>query len=48
MVIEKPEISNPLIIKKLIDSGAGILYFNEVKATLEEIYLDLIRDEKTK
>jgi ABC-2 type transport system ATP-binding protein len=48
VVIEKPEISNPLIIKKLINSGAGILYFNEVKATLEEIYLDLIRDEKTK
>ncbi len=48
VMIEKPEISNPLIIKKLIDSGAGILYFNEVKATLEEIYLDLIKDEKTK
>ncbi len=48
VVIEKPEISNPMIIKKLIDSGAGILYFNEVKATLEEIYLDLIKDEKTK
>src|SRR4030066_466933 len=48
VVIKKPEISNPLIIKKLIDSGAGILYFNEAKATLEEIYLDLIRDEKTK
>ena len=48
IVIEKPETSNPLIIKKLIDSGAGILYFNEVKATLEEIYLDLIKGEKTK
>jgi len=48
VVIEKPETSNPLIIKKLIDSGAGIIYFNEVKATLEEIYLDLIKDEKTK
>jgi len=48
VAIEKPETSNPLIIKKLIDSGAGILYFNEVKATLEEIYLDLIKDENTK
>lgn len=48
VVIEKPEISNPVIIKKLVDSGAGILYFNEIKATLEEIYLDLIKDEKTK
>ncbi len=48
VVIEKPETSNPLIIKKLICSGAEILYFNEIKATLEEIYLDLIKDEKVK
>jgi len=48
LVIEKPEISNPLIIKKLVDSGAGILYFNEIKATLEEIYLALIKDEEAK
>ena len=48
LVIEKPETSNPLIIKKLIGSGAGILYFNEIKATLEEIYLDLIKDEEAK
>ncbi len=46
VIIEKPESSNPGIIKKLIDNGAGILYFNEVKATLEEIYLNLIKDEE--
>jgi len=48
LVIEKPEISNPIIIKKLVDSGAQVLYFNEIKATLEEIYLDLIKDEEAK
>lgn len=48
LVIEEPEISNPLIIKKLFDNGAEILYFNEIKATLEEIYLDLIKDEEAK
>ncbi|MDO9579997.1 MAG: DUF4162 domain-containing protein, partial [Bacteroidales bacterium] len=48
VLIKKPEISNPLILKKLIENGAGILYFNEVKATLEEIYLDLIKDEEEK
>jgi len=47
-LIEKPEITNPLIIKKLIDNGAGIIYFNEIKATLEEIYLDLIKNEEEK
>jgi ABC-2 type transport system ATP-binding protein len=45
LVIEEPEISNPLIIKKLVGNGAEILYFNEIKATLEEIYLDLIKEE---
>ena len=47
-LVEKPEITNPLIIKKLIDNGAGIIYFNEIKATLEEIYLDLIKNEEEK
>ncbi len=48
VVIEKPEVSNPLIIKKLVDNGVEILYFNEIKATLEEIYLDLIKNEEAK
>jgi ABC-2 type transport system ATP-binding protein len=41
--MDNPEKINPIIIKKLIDSGAEIIYFNEIKASLEEIYLDLIR-----
>jgi ABC-2 type transport system ATP-binding protein len=41
--MENPEKINPSIIKKLVDSGAEIVYFNEIKASLEEIYLDLIR-----
>jgi ABC-2 type transport system ATP-binding protein len=41
--LENPEKVNPAIIKKLVDSGAELIYFNEIKASLEEIYLDLIR-----
>ena len=41
--MDNPEKVNPAIIKKLVDSGAEIIYFNETKASLEEIYLDLIR-----
>jgi ABC-2 type transport system ATP-binding protein len=48
LVIENPEASNPIILKKLVDSGAKIIYFNQIKASLEEIYLDLIKDEKGK
>lgn len=42
-LMDNPEKINPVIIKKLVDSGAEIIYFNEIKASLEEIYLDLIR-----
>jgi ABC-2 type transport system ATP-binding protein len=48
LVIENPETSNPIILKKLVNSGAKIIYFNQIKASLEEIYLDLIKDEKGK
>jgi ABC-2 type transport system ATP-binding protein len=41
--LENPEKINPAVIKKLVDSGAEIIYFNEIKASLEEIYLDLIK-----
>ena len=42
--LEKPQITNPIIIKKLIENGAEILYFNEITESLEEIYLDLIKE----
>jgi ABC-type multidrug transport system, ATPase component len=42
-LMDNPEKINPAIIKKLVDYGAEIVYFNEIKASLEEIYLDLIR-----
>ena len=48
MIIENPEVSNPIVLKKLINKGAEIIYFNQIKASLEEIYLDLISDEKKK
>ncbi len=48
IVIENPKISNPIVIKKLIDNGVKIIYFNQIKASLEEIYLDLIKGEEVK
>ncbi|MBM3705444.1 MAG: ABC transporter ATP-binding protein [Actinobacteria bacterium] len=44
LTLENPETINPVIIKKLTDAGAEIVYFNEIKASLEEIYLDLIKN----
>ncbi len=48
LVIEEPELSNPLIIRKLVKNGIKILYFNQVKVSLEEIYLDLVKNEGKK
>ncbi|MFO7929163.1 MAG: ABC transporter ATP-binding protein [Candidatus Humimicrobiaceae bacterium] len=44
--LSDPENTNPKIIKKLVERGAEIQYFNEIKASLEDIYLDLMRTEK--
>ncbi len=42
--VEDPVRSNPLIIKELIKNNIDILYINEIRASLEDIYLELIRD----
>lgn len=45
ITVREPLKINPVVIKILVDNGAKILYFNEVKTSLEEIYLDLINKE---
>lgn len=42
--IKNYEKINPLIIKDLVNEGAEVLYFNEHKESLEDIYLELIKD----
>ena len=42
--LENPQITNPIIIKRLIENGVDILYFNEITESLEEIYLNLIKE----
>ncbi|MCJ7665560.1 MAG: ABC transporter ATP-binding protein [Actinobacteria bacterium] len=48
LLVDEPEKSNPGIVRELIANNVDILYINEIKASLEEIYLDLIKDEETK
>ena len=48
LLVNEPEKSNPGIVRKLIANDIDILYINEIKASLEEIYLDLIKDEEAK
>jgi ABC-2 type transport system ATP-binding protein len=42
--IKNYEKINPLIIKDLVNEGAEVLYFNEHKESLEDIYLELIKN----
>ncbi len=48
LLVDEPEESNPGIIRELIANDIDILYLNEIKASLEEIYLDLVKDEEAK
>jgi len=41
--IEDFEKNNPVLIKELVEHDAEIIYFNEKKESLEEIYLELIK-----
>ena len=40
--IDHPEEGNPLIVKALVEAGAEVQFVNEVRHSLEEVYLSLI------
>jgi ABC-2 type transport system ATP-binding protein len=42
--VENPEKSNPSLLKKLTENSVEVIYLNEIKTSLEEIYLDLIKN----
>jgi len=42
--LEDPEEENPLLIKTLVELGAEVQWVEEQRHTLEEVYLDLIRE----
>lgn len=44
--LDDPEAQNPLLIKRLVELGAQIQFVREHDRSLEEVYLDLIAEEK--
>ncbi len=42
VAVEEPERHNPLLVRKLVELGAEILYVTEEERTLEEVYLELV------
>lgn len=44
--LDDPEVQNPALIKRLVELGAQIQFVREHDRTLEEVYLELISEEK--
>ena len=43
--LNDPERENPLLVKRLVELGVGIRYVNELRMSLEDLYLDLMEDD---
>jgi ABC-2 type transport system ATP-binding protein len=43
--LDKPEEENPLIIRRLVEAGAGLQFVGELRHSLEDIYLQMIHQE---
>jgi ABC-2 type transport system ATP-binding protein len=46
VAMENPESLNPQIIRILVDAGADIVYVGELRRSLEDIYLQTIRESQ--
>ncbi|MBP7227479.1 MAG: ABC transporter ATP-binding protein [Longilinea sp.] len=42
--LSDPEAQNPLLIRRLVELGADLQFVGELRASLEDIYLNLIRE----
>jgi ABC-2 type transport system ATP-binding protein len=42
---DDPAVTNPILVRKLTESGAGVISLREVTQSLEEVYLQVVADE---
>jgi ABC-2 type transport system ATP-binding protein len=45
IALDDPEGHNPEIIRLLVQAGANIQFVGELRHSLEDVYLELIKDE---
>jgi ABC-2 type transport system ATP-binding protein len=45
VTLDNPETQNPEIIRALVQSGAEIQFVGELRHSLEEVYLQLVKQE---
>jgi len=44
VTLDDPETHNPEIIRLLVGSGAGIQFVGELRHSLEDVYLQLVKN----
>ena len=45
VTLEDPEVHNPILVRKLVEVGAEIQFVGELRRSLEDVYLKLIRQQ---
>jgi ABC-2 type transport system ATP-binding protein len=48
VTLDDPEAFNPEIIRILVDNGADIRFVGELRRSLEEVYLHLVKNNEEK
>ena len=48
VVLDDPEANNPTLVRALVEAGADIQFVGELRRTLEEVYLALVKHESTR
>lgn len=43
--LDEPETQNPVIVRRLVEAGAEVQFVGELRRTLEDVYLTLIRND---
>ena len=46
--IDNPEKDNPEVVRAIVGAGGNIQYVTELRSTLEDVYLKLIREASAK
>jgi ABC-2 type transport system ATP-binding protein len=46
--VDNPEKDNPDLVRAIVEAGGNVQYVTELKSTLEDVYLKLIREASPK
>ncbi|MEA4813145.1 MAG: ABC transporter ATP-binding protein [Anaerolineaceae bacterium] len=44
--LREPQAQNPLIIRKLVEAGANLQFVGEIRHSLEQVYLEMMKGQK--